>query len=216
MRRYNDNLLRPLPLTLLILACLGLLFVTAALANTQHLVWGEAGILEAVYRLPDWLTPVFILITWLGSFWFLGLQSFLLVLVKRPYRAVYLMSVGSLAWGMTEIVKALVGRPRPAGLLGDITQRDVFASGYGFPSGHTALATALALTVIPWLPSRFRWLGYLWISLVAFSRVYLGVHAPLDIIGGFVIGVMVAMTGRLLMLPMRAGIKRRILAKTNR
>jgi membrane-associated phospholipid phosphatase len=213
MKYRRDYLLRPLPLTLLILACLGLLFLTAALARPGRLVWGEAGLLEFVYGLPSWLTPAFLVITWLGTVWFMLAQAVVWWLGGKRYKAVYLVAVGGLTLGIIELAKNLVGRPRPVGLLDHIVQRDVFVTGYGFPSGHTALATALALTVTPWLPRRYRWLGGLWISLVALSRLYLGVHAPLDIVGGFVIGVMVAMTGRLLVLPTRSGIKRRVLAK---
>ncbi len=59
----------------------------------------------------------------------------------------------------------------------------------GFPSGHATLSTVVALTLLPYLP---KWIGFIgapiFIGLVCLSRLYLGVHFPLDIIGGMAIG----------------------------
>ncbi len=91
-----------------------------------------------------------------------------------------------------------MGRPRPAELVQTIHQRDLFVSGLGFPSGHTALATVISLVLVPFLPRKWRWLPVVWIGLVGLSRVYLGVHAPLDIVGGFALGLAVVMSQKLL------------------
>jgi membrane-associated phospholipid phosphatase len=176
--------LRPLVSIEIVIVCLILLFVTAALAKTHQPIWGETAILTTIYGLSDSLLTL-----------------------ERPKRALYIGGVGIVTLGIVGITKVLVGRPRPFGLL----QRDIYVTGYGFPSGHTALATALALSVYPWLPKKFRWLAWVWIALVAFSRLYLGVHAPLDIIGGFVIGVLAAVCVQLTVVPEnRKNIKTRV------
>ena len=66
-----------------------------------------------------------------------------------------------------------------------------------FPSGHAATSFAAATVLTLYLP---RW-APLWILLavaIGFSRVYVGVHYPLDVVGGAVLGVLVATSLRLL------------------
>lgn len=91
---------------------------------------------------------------------------------------------------VAEIAKKLTNEPRPIVMLhGHLHQRAV-ETGPGFPSGHETAATALALTLWLILPKKWRWLSIFWILIVAVSRLYLGVHTPADIIGGFSIGLM--------------------------
>lgn len=68
------------------------------------------------------------------------------------------------------------------------------ATGYSFPSGHTAIATAVygGLVVSYWRNKKIRWLlclCVLAILLTGFSRNYLGVHTPQDVIVGLVLGI---------------------------
>jgi undecaprenyl-diphosphatase len=63
-------------------------------------------------------------------------------------------------------------------------------------------ATALALTLWFILPSAWRWVSIIWILVVAWSRLYLGVHTPADIISGFAIGLMAVSLVRLLPKPL--------------
>lgn len=104
---------------------------------------------------------------------------------------------GTIAAGF--IVKYLVNEPRPRVILHhhNIHVRAV-ETGPGFPSGHMLAATALALTLWFVLPKAWRWVSVLWILLVAWSRLYLGVHTPADIISGFAIGLMAVCFVRLL------------------
>jgi len=65
---------------------------------------------------------------------------------------------------------------------------------YGFVSSHSANFFAIAAIVSTLFPERkyLPYTLYFWATLVAYSRVYVGKHYPLDIIGGAVLGILIA------------------------
>ncbi len=68
------------------------------------------------------------------------------------------------------------------------------ATGYSFPSGHTRTATTIYGTVFVWQKDKRRWLAVvsaILIVLTGFSRNYLGVHTPQDVIVGFIESILV-------------------------
>lgn len=96
--------------------------------------------------------------------------------------------------GLTvQALKQLLPRMRPSNLPEAIVAFDERIFYNSFPSGHTATSFALACWV--WWRVRttpYRWLGYcIWIiaGLVGLSRVYRGVHYPIDVVVGALIGV---------------------------
>jgi membrane-associated phospholipid phosphatase len=68
------------------------------------------------------------------------------------------------------------------------------AGGYSFISNHAAnhfgMATFFFLTFRKIIP-RFAWIGFAWAALVAYSQVYVGVHYPLDVISGALLGLVI-------------------------
>ena len=96
------------------------------------------------------------------------------------------------AWALANVAKVIVDRPRPYEVMAGAVLRQQPAHGTSFPSSHTAVTLAVAIALVPFLARPLAAVGIGYAVLVGWSRVYLGVHYPLDIWGGAGIGMAVA------------------------
>lgn len=184
------------------LSLLTILLALSLIASTGTMSALEVMVFNMIYGMSDRFQWFALVVTQLGNGWIvIGIIGLLFVVRKSPKLALIIFRNSALAYVFVEVLKFVVNRPRPMLLLSEVNSREIAVSGNGFPSGHTAIATVLGLTLLPYLPAKFRWVPFVWIVLVAWSRVYLGVHAPLDIVGGFIIGVVVVMTADILPWP---------------
>jgi membrane-associated phospholipid phosphatase len=119
--------------------------------------------------------------------------------VRRWRLAAELLVAGAGAYLLAKVVKGIVPRGRPDGLLADVVIRGAEAHGRGFLSGHAAVLTALAAVAWPWLGRRGRIAVSVLVAVVALTRVYVGAHLPLDVVGGAGLGLAVAGAVRLLL-----------------
>ena len=106
--------------------------------------------------------------------------------------AVLLIAVGASDAICFQIIKPLVGRIRPSHEFYEYINLLVSKGGkYSFPSNHAANSFVFA-TVLSYFYDKNRISLYILASTIAFSRVYVGVHYPLDIIFGSVIGYIIS------------------------
>jgi len=90
------------------------------------------------------------------------------------------------------VLKELVHRERPGTTIPDAVLRDVPSAGPAFPSGHAVVAFGIVVLLWPYLRPRWRAVVVALAVLNSVARVYLGGHAPLDVVGGALAGVAVA------------------------
>ena len=91
----------------------------------------------------------------------------------------------------SSVIKYWLERPRPCHALQNVHLLVSCGSGFSFPSSHAVNNFAGALILAFFFP-RNKWWFFGIAAIVAFSRVYVGVHYPFDVIGGAVIGLFCA------------------------
>ncbi len=130
-------------------------------------------------------------ITMLGSSGAIWILAALLLLCTRKYRRYGVILLAGLAAGAlvgNVILKPLVARPRPCWLDTGVRLLVANPTDYSFPSGHT-LSSAVAATVLTKTNRKFGFAAVPLAVLIAFSRLYLYVHFPSDVLAAVLIGV---------------------------
>ena len=153
-------------------------------------------------------------IMWFSSekWGWLPLYAFLIgtVIWKLKWRSIPFIMILALTITLTDqvsshLIKPLVHRPRPTHvpqLTGQIRVLNNYVGGlYGFVSSHAANTFGATFYFLFTLGERLKWMPYLMFvcaSVVSYSRIYLGVHFPTDVLGGVVVGlILAAITARI-------------------
>jgi undecaprenyl-diphosphatase len=92
---------------------------------------------------------------------------------------------------LNALVKYLVGRERPPAIILDPEPLMEVPTTSSFPSGHTSTSFACAF-VISRVAPRLTMFVFALATLIGLSRIYVGVHYPLDVLAGAIFGVLVA------------------------
>ena len=98
-----------------------------------------------------------------------------------------MLAAGAVCLVLYKWLKAKTTRPRPCARHGRILPRVAPLDEYSFPSGHTLHATTFTLIAIYYYPLLI-WLLLPFATLVALSRIVLGLHYPSDVLAGMVLG----------------------------
>jgi len=193
---------------LLIVGGLVLFGLCAAIASSGRAPSAERTVFEAINELPPWLSVPASWIQLLGVL-AVGVVVAVAALLARRYRlAVAALAVTALKLLAERVVWNVVGihRERPGVTEPNaILRAGVPAEGVSFVSGHVVLVTGLAWVVMPYLPRRWRPVPWVIDALVGWSRIYLGAHNPLDVLGGFGLGTAIGVGVDLVLGPRRAG-----------
>ena len=141
------------------------------------------------FRRP-WLDALMIFITQTGGGW--SALVFVLFLIWLGFRRQKITAIAAAmsflgAISINAILKLIYERPRP-----EVLVPLVAVNSYSFPSGHTITAVALYgfMAYVFWRNSQrlLALFTVIWACLIAFSRIYLGVHYPSDVLGAIAIG----------------------------
>lgn len=142
----------------------------------------------------DFLNKIMIFITSIGNLGLIWIAISLLLLISKKYRKVGMLCIASLVLSslIGEVaLKNLVQRGRPFTAIEGINLLVKAPKSFSFPSGHTVSSFAVAI-VIGKKIKKFKLPIYILAFSIAFSRLYLYVHYPSDVLVGALIGIISA------------------------
>ena len=153
----------------------------------QILLW-----IQEYLRFPA-LTSVMKDITNLGNAGILWILITIVLLLDKKTRNVGYMSALALIGSLIVdniLLKNLVARTRPYEVIDGLKLLIEKQSDYSFPSGHTGSSFASAIVLWKELPRKYGVMALIVAVLIAYSRLYVGVHYPSDVLAGVVIGTL--------------------------
>ena len=143
----------------------------------------------------SFLTPIMKIASFIcdhGEVWILC--ALILLSIKKTRKCGIALAIALLMSFIINnlILKNVIQRPRPYEVVTGLIPLIDKLSDYSFPSGHTGASFAAAYVIIKSRLPRFGIAAIILAVIIAFSRLYLGVHYPSDVAAGMIIGVSIA------------------------
>ena len=141
------------------------------------------------------LDNIMIFITSLGNGGMIWIAATIVLLIPKKTRKAGIMSAVALLGSLiinNNIVKNIVQRPRPFVTFTDLQIIIPTPSEFSFPSGHTSSSFAAAAVFYRHLPKKLGLPAVILAGLIGFSRLYVGVHYPTDVIAGVLMGILLS------------------------
>lgn len=173
----------------------------------EHVTSFDRSILRALYAVMNsgpmggFMDTVMPKITILGDNGYFWIALAVILLIPKKTRRTGTAMLVAMLLGLifcNGLIKHLVMRPRPYDTWGFPLQRDHLLipalNDYSFPSGHTTSSVAAATAIFK-DHSVWGFAAFLLALLIAFSRLYLGVHYPSDVFGGLILGFLMGLWG---------------------
>jgi membrane-associated phospholipid phosphatase len=171
-----------------LVAGLVVLAASTAMVKADRVGVLETNLFRLVNDLPAALFPAFWVVMQAGNLLVAMAAAAVAAATRRFWLAANLAAAAGGVWLLALAVKTMVGRGRPPDLLDEVNVHGAAADGLGYVSGHAAVAVAVATIVSPYLSRRWRRVAWTVAFLTGASRIYVGAHLPLDVVGGAALG----------------------------
>jgi membrane-associated phospholipid phosphatase/tRNA A-37 threonylcarbamoyl transferase component Bud32 len=181
LERYPSDVIRLLAGLIIFAGC-------ALLAIRSVPVLQERDLFRLINNMPESISLPAQAVMQAGALAAALIFAAIALLTRRWRLAVDLLLSSTLAWLFTKWLKTAIERDRPILIIDGLLIRGPEATGLGFPSGHAAVAAALATAAGPYVSQKTGRVLWLVVWLVGVARVYVGAHLPLDVVGGIALG----------------------------
>lgn len=189
----NRKVLLRIVLPIFVLSVIAFSILAYIIVSDRSLAFDEAVLTAINARANSGLDRFFVLFTELASSIVIAAATLILTVyfvIKKKYKkaAFIALVIGGSAL-VTYLLKLLFERLRP-----DLWEWIITETQFSFPSGHATASAAIAIVIVL-LFWRTKWrfiamlLSGIYVLLIGISRMYLGVHYPTDILGGWLVAL---------------------------
>ncbi len=156
---------------------------------------GQALLFIQEYLRQDWMDGFWTTITHLGDAGWFWIVLGIVLLIPKKTRKAGIAALAALVIGalITNVaLKNIVARIRPYEVVDGLKLLIEPQSDFSFPSGHTCASIGAAVAMYSFLEKKWGVLLLALAVLISLSRLYVGVHYPIDVIGGAIAGIFAA------------------------
>ncbi len=147
------------------------------------------------YLRCQWLTPIMKGLSLIGDLGAVWIVIIVVLFLNKHTRKISLIALMSLLMNLivcNGLIKPMIGRVRPYERIEGLNILVKEPWDHSFPSGHTSAAFAAAWILYLRFGKKVGIPALILATLISFSRLYVGVHYPSDVLGGIFVGTLIA------------------------